>query len=72
MRQKIETSKGGFFAKPDISYWSEVKQIDLKLFEIHLITSDGKHKVVNLTNLTDDNLKMVKEFVATVKKNTGL
>ena len=69
---RIEKSKGGLFAKPDISYWTDIKSIDIKLFELQLTTIDNKIKKVDLTNLTDDNLKIVKEFVTTVKKNRGL
>ena len=67
-----EKSKGGLFAKPDISYWADIKSIEIKLFELQLTTADNRLKKVDLTNLTDDNLKIVKEFVTTVKKNKGL
>lgn len=70
--EKIEKSKGGFFAKPDITYWNSVTHIDIKLFEIRLTTLEGRLKTVDLEALTDENLKLVKEFLLTVKKNRGL
>jgi len=70
--ERIEKSKGGLFAKPNIHHWTDIKQIEIKLFEIQLTTIDNQLEKVDLTNLTDDNLKIVKEFVATVKKNRGL
>jgi len=65
---KIETSKGGLFSKPKEFYWSNVKNIDIKLFEIHLTTTDNTQSVIELSNLTDENLKIVKEFVFNIKK----
>lgn len=70
--ERIEKSKGGLFAKPEVSYWADVKLIEIKLFEIQLTTHHNILKKVDLTNLTDDNLKIVKEFVMTIKKNKNL
>ncbi|MCU0322367.1 MAG: hypothetical protein MUE72_08120 [Chitinophagaceae bacterium] len=69
---KIEKSKGGIFAKPEVSYWADIKSIDIKLFELQLTTKDDKIKNFDLSNLTDDNLKIVREFVSSIKKNNGL
>ncbi len=70
--ERIEKSKGGLFAKPDIINWADVQYIEIKLFEIHLTTADNNLKKVDLTDLTDDNLKIVKEFVTTMKKSKRL
>jgi hypothetical protein len=70
--ERIEKSKGGLFARPDINYWADIKTIEIKLSEIQLTTIDNRLNKVELVNLTDDNLKIVKEFVATIKKNRGL
>ncbi len=67
--ERIERSKGGVFAKPEIIRWTDVKTIDLKLFEIHLTTLRNESIVVDLTNLTDENLKIVKEFVRTIQQS---
>ena len=70
--ERIEKSKGGIFANPDIDYWKDVKNIDIKLFEIQLTTFDGRNKSVDLANLSDDNLKIVKDYLLTVKRSKGL
>lgn len=70
--EKIERSNGGFFAKPEIDYWKNIKSIDVRLFEIHLINTDNKSSKIDLTTLTDDNLKIVKDFVLFIKKKRGL
>jgi hypothetical protein len=67
--EQIERSKGGIFARHEIIRWADIKAIDLKLFEIQLTTLDNQSIQVDLTNLTDDNLKAVKEFVRTIQKN---
>lgn len=70
--ERIEKSKGGLFSKLDINNWTDIKAIEIKLFEIQLTTIDNKLKKVDLTSLTDDNLKIVKEFVTTLKNKRGL
>jgi hypothetical protein len=68
----LEKSRGGFFAKPDIYYWSTISAIEIKLFELQLTTIDNKVKKIDLTSLTDDNLKIVKEFVTALKRTRKL
>ena len=70
--ERIERSKGGLFAKPETDYWDKVKSIDIRLFEIQLTTIDNRISKVDLTTLTDDNLKIVKDFVLTIKNKRGL
>jgi hypothetical protein len=68
----IEKSKGGLFAKSEIYHWDKVKSIDVRLFEIHITTTDNIKSNIDLTTLTDENLKIVKDFVLTIKKQRGL
>ncbi len=70
--ERLEKSSGGIFSKQHVYYWTDVKALDIKLFEIQLTSKDNKVMTVALNNLTDDNLKIVKEFVTAVKKNKGL
>ena len=71
-QERIEESKAGLFAKPTIVYWNDVKFVEIKLFEIHLTNTNGELKKIDLTNLTDDNLRIVKDFVLSIKKTRGL
>lgn len=70
--ERIEKSKGGFFASPEVTYWTEIKSIEIKLFELEITTDKNERKSVDLNSLTDDNLKIVKEYVASLKKSKGL
>lgn len=58
--EKIEKRNAGFFAKPETIYWVNVQGIDIKLFEIQLTTTSGKHISLDLANLTENNLKNCK------------
>lgn len=69
---KIETNTGGFLAKPRITYWDTVKTMEIKLFEIQVTTTDGRVEKIDLDKLTDDNLKIVKEFIRAIKANRQL
>lgn len=70
--EMIEVNKGIFSRKPDINHWANIKSINLKLYEIQLTTTDGIQKTIDLSNLSDTNLKIVKDYILTIKKNRGL
>lgn len=70
--ERIEKSKGGIFAKPEIYDWSNIKSLDIKLFELQLTTTTNQQATIDLTQLTDDNLKIVKEYVTSMKKKMQL
>ncbi|MFN5171196.1 MAG: hypothetical protein ACK5DD_16390 [Cyclobacteriaceae bacterium] len=69
---RLEQSRGGWFSKPESINWDDVKKIDLKLFEIHLTKSNSETVIIDLNALTDDNLKLVKDFVAQIKSSRSL
>jgi len=66
--ERIEISKGGLFSRAITHYWKDTKSVDIKLFAIELTHFDGQVTSVNLENLTDDNLKVVKDNVLMIKK----
>lgn len=70
--EMIEFNKGIFSNRSEINLWANIKSINLKLYEIQLMTTEGIQKAIDLSNLSDSNLKIVKDYILTIKKNRGL
>lgn len=66
-REHME-AKPGLFTKPIRYAWSDIKTIDVRLFEIVLTTTDDNTVRVDLSLLTDDNLKRVKQSLQPLVK----
>lgn len=66
-RERIEM-KPGLFTKPTHYAWSDIKTIDVRLFEIVLTTTDDKTGRIDLSLLTDHNLKRVKDLLLPLVK----
>jgi hypothetical protein len=70
--ERVEQSKGGWLAKPKVTAWQDVKKVDIKLFEIHLTKTDNDIRSIDLHALTDDNLKLVKDYINQIKSSRSL
>lgn len=69
---RIESFAGGFFSKPKSVQWVDLTHLDVKLFELTVMTSNQMKVNFDLTGLTDDNLKLVKDLIGSLKKQKGL
>jgi hypothetical protein len=69
---RIEKNGGGFLSKSAVYDWVNIKSIDIRLFELRLIDVNDQVILIDLSNLSDDNLALVKEFVSTIKRTRNI
>ncbi len=69
---QIENFAGGFLSKPNSVQWADATHLDIKLFELIVTTKNQMQVSFDLTGLTDDNLKLVKDVMGSLKKQKGL
>jgi len=70
--EQLSFNKGGFISKATIILWDNVESIDVKLFELVIKSKDGKSNHIDLNSLTDENLRMVKDFISSIKQAKGI
>lgn len=70
--ERIESRASGIFTQPVRTAWADVTLIDIKLFEVHLKTRANQVVIVDLNHLSDDNLKLVKTYIAGIKEDRKL
>jgi len=70
--ERIESRASGIFTQPVRTAWADVTHIDIKLFEVHLKTRANQVVIVDLNHLSDDNLKLVKTYIAGIKEDRKL
>jgi hypothetical protein len=68
----ILDKKAGFWAKKETTCWNDVKKLEIKLFEVELMTHSGQAKKIDLNLLPDEDLKYVKEYLSAIKKTKGI
>lgn len=64
----IFNKKAVFLAKPERTFWNDVKKLDVKLFEVELMTHSGQAKKIDLNLLSDEDLKYVKDYLSVIKQ----
>lgn len=68
----IVNKKAGFLAKPERTFWNDIKKLDIKLFEVELMTHTGQAKKIDLNLLSDEELKYVKDYLTAIKQTRGI
>jgi hypothetical protein len=68
----IVDKKAGFWAKTETTCWNDVKKLEVKLFEVELMTHSGQAKKIDLNLLPDEDLKYVKKYLLAIKKTKGI
>ena len=68
----IVDKKAGFWAKTETTCWNDVKKLEIKLFEVELMTHSGQAKKIDLNLLPDEDLKYVKKYLSAIKKTKGI
>jgi hypothetical protein len=69
---RIESFGGGFLTKPKSVKWADTIHMEIKLFELIVTTTNEMKVSFDLTGLTDDNLKLVKDILVSLKHQKGL